>query len=73
MAKRVVVAAGGTGGHFYPGLVLAKALRERGWQPLMLVRREDPALAALEKEGVAACEIDLCGLPRAISPRFAVF
>ena len=28
--KRVVIAAGGSGGHFYPGLVLAVTLRTRG-------------------------------------------
>ena len=73
MTKRIVIAAGGTGGHFYPGLVLAKTLRERGWQPLMLVRRQDPAVAALEREGLASCEIDLSGLPRSPTPRVALF
>ena len=73
MTKRIVIAAGGTGGHFYPGLVLAKTLRDRSWQPLMLVRRREPARAALEKEGVAACEIDLSGLPRSLTPRLAGF
>ena len=62
--KRVVIAAGGTGGHFYPGLVLADTLRARGWEPLLLVRAGDPALAVLESKGIAAVEVDLKGLPR---------
>ncbi len=62
--KRVVIAAGGTGGHFYPGLVTAQALKARGWEPLMVVRENDPARATLEREGIAALPVDLRGLPR---------
>ncbi|MDE2039198.1 MAG: UDP-N-acetylglucosamine--N-acetylmuramyl-(pentapeptide) pyrophosphoryl-undecaprenol N-acetylglucosamine transferase [Elusimicrobia bacterium] len=72
-ARRVVLAAGGTGGHFYPGLALAQTLRERGWQPLFLIRSADEAAAALEREGIAAVELPLRGLPRRLStalPRF---
>lgn len=62
--RRCVIAAGGTGGHFYPGLVLARELRARGWEALMLVRRQDPALRTLEAESIPAVEVDLSGLPR---------
>ncbi len=72
-ARKVVIAAGGTGGHFYPGLVLAQTLRERGWQPLMLVRRGDAALPTLEREAIAACEVDLAGLPRRPSRQLFTF
>ncbi|MEZ5612796.1 MAG: undecaprenyldiphospho-muramoylpentapeptide beta-N-acetylglucosaminyltransferase [Rhodocyclaceae bacterium] len=30
--KTLMVMAGGTGGHIYPGLAVADAMRERGWQ-----------------------------------------
>lgn len=62
--RRVAIAAGGTGGHFYPGLVAARAFKARGWEPLLIVRTGDPALAVLEKEGIAALPVDLRGLPR---------
>ena len=71
--KRVAIAAGGTGGHFYPGLVAALALRARGWEPLLIVRAGDPALAALEKEGLAALPVDLRGLPRRLGPELFTF
>ncbi len=39
----------------------------------MLVRRGDPALGALEREGVAAAEIDLRGLPRRLGAELALW
>lgn len=71
--KRAVIAAGGTGGHFYPGLVTALALKKRGWEPLMVVRAADPALGELERAGIPALPVDLRGLPRRPGPELFAF
>lgn len=57
MVRRVVLVSGGTGGHLMPALALARELRERGHEPLLLtegreverdmVQRELPDLPAL--------------------------
>ncbi|MEK7389151.1 MAG: UDP-N-acetylglucosamine--N-acetylmuramyl-(pentapeptide) pyrophosphoryl-undecaprenol N-acetylglucosamine transferase [Elusimicrobiota bacterium] len=71
--KRVLIAAGGTGGHFYPGLALAQAIKARGWQPLIAIKSEDPAKPRLEAADLAWVEIDLRGLPRGLSLETVVF
>lgn len=71
--KRVIIAAGGTGGHFYPGLVAAQELKARGWEPLLIVKKDDPAKERLEKAGLACLEVDLGGMPRSIGPGLVAF
>lgn len=71
--RRALIAAGGTGGHFYPGLVAARALKARGWQPLIAVKKDDPAKTRLESEGLALIEVDLRGLPRKPGAALLVF
>lgn len=71
--KRALIAAGGTGGHFYPGLVAALELKRRGWEPLLLVKKDDPAKAKLEAAGLACLEVDLIGLPRKVGPGLLTF
>lgn len=60
----MVLAAGGTGGHFYPGYVLAKALKEQGAEPLFLIREDDPAARVLAADELPYVEVPLKGLPR---------
>ncbi|MBI5200087.1 MAG: UDP-N-acetylglucosamine--N-acetylmuramyl-(pentapeptide) pyrophosphoryl-undecaprenol N-acetylglucosamine transferase [Elusimicrobia bacterium] len=65
---RVVLAAGGTGGHFYPGYVLGRALREQGFETLYLVREDDPAGKVLAADNLPYVEVPLRGLPRRPGP-----
>ena len=32
MSKKIVVVAGGTGGHIFPGIAVADYLKQQGWQ-----------------------------------------
>lgn len=68
MNKRFIIASGGTGGHFYPGLALGKALKQRGCQVMFLVRKNDPAIPVIQKNRLRYREIDLMGLPRSFNP-----
>jgi UDP-N-acetylglucosamine--N-acetylmuramyl-(pentapeptide) pyrophosphoryl-undecaprenol N-acetylglucosamine transferase len=67
VSKRALIAAGGTGWHFYPGFVVAEELRRRGWEVCFLVRRDDPVREKLDSENLPYVEVDLRGLPRSLS------
>ena len=49
-ARRIALAAGGTGGHVFPALSLAKTLTARGHQVLVLT---DKRGSAFDTEGAA--------------------
>lgn len=68
MNRRFLIASGGTGGHFYPGLALGKELRRQGLAVLFIVRKNDPAAQVLETHKLRYREIDFTGLPRSINP-----
>jgi len=68
---KILIAAGGTGGHLYPGIALARSLN--GHEVIFVVRRGDMGKEILQKEGFSLREIAGQGLPRALSWRAFAF
>ena len=67
-ARRIIIAAGGTGGHFYPGFALAKHLKDKGWEVLFLVKENDMSLPRLREAGFPYVEVSLSSFPRTLNP-----
>lgn len=58
MTGRIVIMAGGTGGHVFPALAVAEEMRRRGWQVSWLGTRK-----GLESRVVPAHDIEIDWLP----------
>lgn len=65
---RFLIAAGGTGGHFYPGFSLGRNLNKRGCAVLFIVRKADASCQILEEAKLKYYTIDSCGFPRSLNP-----
>ncbi|MDD2774281.1 MAG: UDP-N-acetylglucosamine--N-acetylmuramyl-(pentapeptide) pyrophosphoryl-undecaprenol N-acetylglucosamine transferase [Elusimicrobiales bacterium] len=64
--KKVLIACGGTGGHFYPGYAVGLELKRRGWEPLFALRKNDPAAATLDAARLPWTQADITGLSRSL-------
>jgi len=65
--KRVVIAAGGTGGHLFPGIAVGVELQKRGYRVVFVVKKNDQGLHVVKSYGFEFHEIDVIGLPRKLS------
>ncbi|HHY45935.1 MAG TPA: undecaprenyldiphospho-muramoylpentapeptide beta-N-acetylglucosaminyltransferase [Firmicutes bacterium] len=68
---RVVFAGGGTGGHIYPAITIARVLRERhpDSEILFVGSRRGPDSDIVTREGFEIKTIDMTGIPRRVSLR----
>ena len=62
MAKRCLIMAGGTGGHVFPGLAVANALRDEGWEIHWLGTAERMEADVVPKHGIPIHFIPVKGL-----------
>lgn len=72
---RAVIACGGTGGHLFPGLAVAEALKERGHEVLLFVSEKEIDATALKSHPEFRAEkLPSIGMPTMmVSPAFVRF
>jgi len=69
-----VIACGGTGGHLFPGVAVAEALRDRGHEVMLFVsEKEIDALALSGRETFRFEKLPSIGLPSPFSPAILGF
>ncbi len=62
MARTVMIMAGGTGGHIYPGLAVAEAMRDQGWQVIWLGTRQGMEARIVPEHGYAMAWLSMGGV-----------
>ncbi|MDD1608229.1 MAG: undecaprenyldiphospho-muramoylpentapeptide beta-N-acetylglucosaminyltransferase [Methylococcaceae bacterium] len=62
MAKRIVIMAGGTGGHVFPALAVAQSLIEKGWQVSWLGTEKGLESRVIPENGIAIDIISVAGI-----------
>lgn len=62
MSKTILIMAGGTGGHVFPGLAVAKLLQEQGHNVAWLGTRHGLDTTLVPKEGIPFHQISIRGL-----------
>jgi UDP-N-acetylglucosamine--N-acetylmuramyl-(pentapeptide) pyrophosphoryl-undecaprenol N-acetylglucosamine transferase len=71
---KFVIAAGGTGGHLFPGLAVGEVLRQRGYEVMLLIsEKEIDSLATQGRTEFRIERLPGIGLPKLLSPAFFGF
>jgi UDP-N-acetylglucosamine--N-acetylmuramyl-(pentapeptide) pyrophosphoryl-undecaprenol N-acetylglucosamine transferase len=62
MKKKIMIMAGGTGGHIFPGLVIAKYLKKKGWHVSWIGTKDHIESILIPKHGINIDYINVSGL-----------
>ncbi len=62
MSRTIMIMAGGTGGHIYPGLAVADALRDQGWQVVWLGAPNSMEAELVPKHGYEVAWVNFSGV-----------
>lgn len=62
MSKKVVVVAGGTGGHIFPGIAVADYLKQQGWQVSWIGTPDRMEASVVPKHNIEIDFIDVKGV-----------
>ncbi len=74
MSMRTIIACGGTGGHLFPGIAVAEALRAGGGESLVLISEKEIDALATKGYGHLNFEtLPAIGMPPLLSPRIVPF
>jgi UDP-N-acetylglucosamine--N-acetylmuramyl-(pentapeptide) pyrophosphoryl-undecaprenol N-acetylglucosamine transferase len=65
--KNVIIVSSGTGGHIYPGIVLAKELKEEGYTSIFFINDNCTSIEILKASGFGYIRFNMIGMPRKIS------
>jgi UDP-N-acetylglucosamine--N-acetylmuramyl-(pentapeptide) pyrophosphoryl-undecaprenol N-acetylglucosamine transferase len=71
--KNILIVSGGTGGHIYPGIVLAKEFRDSGYEPIFFISDNVISRQILEKSGFKYIISNVVVAPQRISVSFISF
>ncbi|MDR0978271.1 MAG: undecaprenyldiphospho-muramoylpentapeptide beta-N-acetylglucosaminyltransferase [Endomicrobium sp.] len=71
--KNIIIAASGTGGHIYPGIVLAREFQSKGYNPVFFINNNSTSIKILDNSNFDYILFNMVGMPRKLSFSFTLF
>ncbi len=71
--RNIIIASSGTGGHIYPGIVLAEEFKNKGYNPIFFISNNAVSLKILKNSGFEYIKFNVSGIPKKNSFLFIMF